>query len=340
MKIFKRFVSLLTAACLSATVFLSGCGTENNASSAADTTAAQTTIAETTVPETAPPSDRHEPLMWKVTGKNGGKMYLFGTIHIGDERSEQVMKSISSKVDECDSLAVECDTVSYQNDYSAIMKSVYGMMYLDGTDIQDHVDAELYEKSVKYLTERNSYNQMYDKYHPSFWLQLLQQTAVAESPLDSEYAMDTLLINHANETNRKILEVESVDEQYELLDSFSDELYSLLINEFLESESEYTNGLTEMYDTWLVGDEEKLYSLLEEDEAADEELTDEQIKLLEDYSDKMYTNRNNGMAEKAQGYLESGQTVFFAVGTAHMLGDTGLVKQLTDKGYTVEKITV
>ena len=39
-----------------------------------------------------------------------------------------------------------------------------------------------------------------------------------------------------------------------------------------------------------------------------------------------------------ESYLKSGDTVFFAVGAAHMLGDGGLVKLLTDKGYEVTRM--
>ena len=36
--------------------------------------------------------------------------------------------------------------------------------------------------------------------------------------------------------------------------------------------------------------------------------------------------------------LESGETVFFAVGLAHLLGDGGIIERLQDAGYTVELV--
>jgi uncharacterized protein YbaP (TraB family) len=44
------------------------------------------------------------------------------------------------------------------------------------------------------------------------------------------------------------------------------------------------------------------------------------------------------MLEVAKEYLESGDTVFFAVGLAHLLAEDGLVFTLRDAGYTVELI--
>ena len=52
----------------------------------------------------------------------------------------------------------------------------------------------------------------------------------------------------------------------------------------------------------------------------------------------MITDRNIGMAEKADRWLEDGKSVFFAVGAGHMINDEGVVKLLADKGYTVERI--
>ena len=53
----------------------------------------------------------------------------------------------------------------------------------------------------------------------------------------------------------------------------------------------------------------------------------------------MLLDRNAGMLEAAKGYLEGSETVFYAVGLAHLLGEEGLVKGLWDAGYTVEIVT-
>ena len=53
----------------------------------------------------------------------------------------------------------------------------------------------------------------------------------------------------------------------------------------------------------------------------------------------MSHNRNDGMLEVLKGYLESGETVFVAVGLAHLLDETnGLVDTLRAAGYTVELV--
>ena len=69
----------------------------------------------------------------------------------------------------------------------------------------------------------------------------------------------------------------------------------------------------------------------------EEALTEEELQMLKDYDKAMLDDRNLGMAEKAKEYLASGETVFFAVGTAHMLAEPGIVNLLREAGYTVER---
>ena len=97
---------------------------------------------------------------------------------------------------------------------------------------------------------------------------------------------------------------------------------------------------------WCAGDEAALRKELSF-EAQLEALTDEeraeyetQKPYIDEYNQTMSYDRNDGMLEVAKEYLESGDTVFFAVGLAHLLDDVnGLVDALRDAGYTVELVS-
>jgi hypothetical protein len=130
--------------------------------------------------------------------------------------------------------------------------------------------------------------------------------------------------------------VESAELQYGLLAGFSDELNLLLIENTLDSLEDYGQAIDELYETWLAGSYEGLMEVLEEEDEGSEELTEAQKALLEDYNDKMLTQRNLGMRDKAVQWLEAGDKVFFAVGAAHLMGEDGLVELLRAAGYTVD----
>ena len=53
--------------------------------------------------------------------------------------------------------------------------------------------------------------------------------------------------------------------------------------------------------------------------------------------DKMLKDRNIGMADKIDAYLQTDKTYFVVVGLAHYLGDESVIKYLEEKGFTVER---
>ena len=122
--------------------------------------------------------------------------------------------------------------------------------------------------------------------------------------------------------------------------SFSDELNLLLIEDTLDSLDEYGANIDGLYAAWLSGNYDNIVAVLNDEEAGEEEgLTEEQRALVEDYNDRMLTQRNLGMRDKAVEWLKAGDKVFFAVGAAHLVAEGGLVELLRAAGYTVEQVS-
>ena len=52
---------------------------------------------------------------------------------------------------------------------------------------------------------------------------------------------------------------------------------------------------------------------------------------------KLFDERNALMAEKTEGYLRAGKGCLVVVGAGHLVGETGILKRLSDRGITVEQ---
>ena len=309
-------------------------------------TSASSTTAETTVPATSAAPDATEaqqqsdnlsPLLWRVTDKDGHTLYLFGTIHVGDERNETVLQKLSPTLDSCDALAVEFDVVAYETDVSQMLSDVQQYELTDGSVVSDYMPEDLYQRSYELLDHAKLSPKFYTGFNLAWWSQLVDTALLADyCDLDTENAMDTLLINRAKDNEKPVLEVESSTFQMTLLNSFDNDLYLLLIEDSLDHKDSYRSDLNEMYDLWLSGDKDTFWSYLEDED--DGNYTEDQIALYKDYDRKMVDDRNLGMRDKAIEYLNSGQTVFFAVGAAHMSNSAGIVQLLKNAGYTVEQI--
>jgi uncharacterized protein YbaP (TraB family) len=55
---------------------------------------------------------------------------------------------------------------------------------------------------------------------------------------------------------------------------------------------------------------------------------------------KLLDDRNVMMTGKMEEYLKGKDLIFVVVGAAHIAGEKGVAKQLRDKGYKVDQVTL
>lgn len=331
-------LSLFLVLILLLTLF-AGCRQDSPATTEASATTEQTaaSTAQTTAPSPTDEASVH-PMLFHVTGQNGEEGYLFGTIHAGDARIQVAMNKLTSYVDSCDALAVEFDLVAYEEDYAAQMQAMEQFVLTDGTTIEDHMPKELYDKAVALLKQANLQPGLMKGYNLAMWSQLVEQGAMeVYTEFDPEAGMDRTLIRHCYEKKIEVRDVESAELQYNLLAGFSDELNLLILKDTLERLDAYGESLKALFDAWASGDYARIVAALSAEEEVDE-ATEEERALMEDYYDKMLTQRNLGMRDKAVEWLKAGDKVFFAVGAAHLVEEDGLVALLRTEGYTVEQV--
>ena len=331
-------VSILLVFILLLAIF-SGCR-----DSLTDTPATQASAAAAhETPQTAQHVDAEgvHPMLFHVTGENGQEMYLFGTIHVGDERTELAMQKLAPIVRKCDALAVEFDIVAYEKDLAAQVEAITQFISEDGSTVDQHMPAELYAQSSALLEEAGLMPNVMKYYNLSMWSQLVEQAALlTKSGLDMNAGMDRALIHFCYENQIEVRDVESPELQYGLLAGFSDELNLLLIESTMKNLEQYGEEVDKLYDAWVEGNYDHVMAVLEEEDTdTSDELSEEQQALVDDYNSRMLTQRNLGMRDRAVEWLKSGDKVFFAVGAAHLVDEGGLVELLRAAGYQVEQVT-
>ena len=293
----------------------------------------------------AEPDEKATPLFYHVTGENGEEMWLFGTIHVGDNRTSYLPQKIYDAFDAADALAVEFNSEAFdeemENNEELSEQVSNSYFYDDGTTTADHIeDEELYEYALKLLKATGNYNMNMPYAKAYLWSSSIENFLLAQfHPLSSQQGVDNQLIWRAQDQEKPIYDVESGLFQTQMLTGFSDALQEQLLLESAGMDPlEYVAGTQELFEMWCAGDEEALAAYLNEEEDLSD-LTPEEIALIEEYNDAMGTDRNDDMLDVAIGYLESGEVVFYAVGLAHLLAEDGLVNTLRDAGYTVELVT-
>lgn len=285
-----------------------------------------------------------EPALWRVSDGDGNIMYVMGSIHIGEESMYPFDDRVLNAFNECDYLAVEYDVIASEKASENMtqqesLEYLSQFMYKNGDTIKDHLSEETYSSAVAYLKECGVYSEQMDFLVPAFWSSMISSLVTEQSGYLTDYGVDRAFINMANDAGKGILEIESENEQIELMLSFDDIVYDDSISEILASRHQVGMQYAYMIDLWKRGREDLLdtltngtSSLFSGDEDSD------YAKAYEAYNKAMVDDRNVYMAQKADSYFNEGKKVFFVVGAAHVCGDGGIIELLKDMGYTAERV--
>jgi len=143
-----------------------------------------------------------------------------------------------------------------------------------------------------------------------------------------EHGVDYHFLTRA-QGKKRILELESLEEQLSLLSGFSDREQEQFLTYTLETLSSMDRQVGDMVRAWTSGDAQAMESILEDAVKPDPSLA----PILQ----KLFDERNVKMISKIDGYLNSGGSYFVIVGAGHLVGKKGIVELLRSKGYVVEQ---
>lgn len=286
-----------------------------------------------------PSSNSITPLMWKAEDKNGNYAYLFGSIHAGDSAVDNMPDYFEKAYADSDTLAFEIDMSDIYSEITASSSMLTDVIYSDGTTIKDHISENTYNKLVEILKGNGIYNSLYDYYKPVMWESLIENLAVVKAGLNANKGVDMVLTTRAKANGKNIEEVESMDFQMSMFNGLSDNVVEMLLSSYAEDGiiEKQAHQLKDLYEKWKSG------TITEKDVNGEDfdksQLTEEEKAAFEEYNNALLTDRNKGMTEKLTGYMKSGKTVMLVVGTAHFLGDDGIIQLLKNQGFTVTQIT-
>lgn len=316
-------------------------------------------------------------LLWEISGNNLKRnSYLFGTVHVGDERVIDYASNVYPYMDNSLTVAGELDL----NFMTSIMAIGYVMSPRDST-LSKLLTKEEYQEIKPYLSENiGELAPFVDMVRPVFIMALLQEKEQEEydkqknktkknqsATVEKFPPMDMHLQNRARENEQTVIGLETVKEQMTALNSTpmkeqARELYNYII-EKNKAKTEVQDSvkveidvtLVEENDTTLVelnnstssNPMEKLISLYlsENIEQLHDQISSEFEK--ESYQ-ALIVRRNIVMVQRMEEQMKKEQTkedrkskkniIFAAVGAGHLGGKDGMINLLKEAGYTLKPI--
>jgi len=264
--------------------------------------------------------------LWKLQSKTN-TVYVLGSLHYSKKEIYPLSEKIEKAFAESEILVVEADVNDIKKiDFQKLMERAF---YPENETLEKHVSPEIYERVVKETSGLGIPVELLNKQKPWFLAMTLVALESLKLGFDPNLGIDKHFLSEA-QGRKKILELESLDYQFNLLSEFSDkdqELFLLYTLKDLKIMEEELGRLTQ---AWTSGDTKTLEAILARSPSED--------KRLSFIFEKLIYERNRKMASKIEDLLRTSKTYFVIVGAGHLVGDRGIVEILKGKGYLVEQL--
>jgi uncharacterized protein len=271
-------------------------------------------------------SQSQKTFLWKVRSKTN-TVYVLGSYHLSKKEIYPLNQKIENAFDQSDILVVEANV----NDIKKvdIQKLVDSALYLDPETLEKHVSTETYELIKKESGRLGLPPEMINRQKPWFLALVLESLELLKLGFDPNYGIDKYFISKA-EGKKKILELESLDYQIDLLSNLSDKDQELFLIYTLKDLNIMEQELDKLTQAWISGDTKGMETILTRSVSED--------KRLSSIFEKLIYERNRKMVSKIEDFLRTKEVYFVMVGAGHLVGNQGIIEILKGKGYLVEQL--
>jgi hypothetical protein len=256
-------------------------------------------------------------LLWKIEAPGGKTSYLFGTMHSDDRRVTDFPPSVMKALLDSDVFLMELQPPQDPSVY--LMK-------------EGRLDHMLTEQEFVEVIKLADFHSMHTDIATTMKPWLLAVIFDLPKP-QSPYTLDAMLMSLAQSRSKPIRALETIEEHFTVLDSFSIEDQLVMLRSVLKRTPEQRElNFEELVKTYLSGDLDKIIEV--NARQSGEQLPPELwARILQ----KLLDERNVRMAERIQQQAAE-RSAFIAVGAAHLPGDGGLLARLRSVGYQVSPV--
>ena len=259
-------------------------------------------------------------ILWRVSGKNiQSPSYLYGTIHVQDERVFRFDSTVSDAFKSCDAFAME--VLLDELNMSGLRES---MMMPKGQVLSEMLsksDFALLDSLCKLKLGVSAI--FMNSMKPFFIGSALQQ---ADLPKGAENALDLYLLQKARAADKACYGVEQYMDQIKALDAIDMKDQLAMLTEILrDTTNQSANEMEGILDAYLNFDLDRMWEMSLD------------TSLPKKFSKVLLYDRNVTMAKQFEKIAKK-QTLFCAVGCAHLAGEKGVIALLRKKGYKVDPV--
>ena len=252
--------------------------------------------------------------LWQVKS-NTSTVYLLGSIHVAKPDFYPLNDVIEESYKKSDALVVEVDINNVD------MNSMMNRVMLPGREtLESKLSKKTYEKIKKLFEKNNIPETMYYKFKPWFAVMMITMMDVKNSGYNQNLGIDKYFLDKAKKDNKKIIELESAKQQFDVFDIDLKDYQDEFVKYTLEDSDNTIEMIDSLASYWKQGDIKKMNNLINEPLSKDST-----FKII---NNALIDKRNLKMAKKIIDFLKTGKIYFVVVGAGHLIGEAGIINLL------------
>ena len=258
-------------------------------------------------------------LLWQISSPGVPDSYLFGTIHVADERILNLPQQVSRALESSGMFVMEA--LPDMNEAAAFS----GMMFFqDGNRLDQLVSDRVFSRIVAILKDYMIPEQLVANMKP--WAAYVTMNY----PPQTGQVLDLELMNRASLKGSEIRGLETLVEQGEIFNQLSFDAQARLLTDTVCHYDVVKSDFEKMKQFYLNRDTGALYNYSNRFTMTNE-------AVYQDLLNKLVTRRNRNMVERMKEILDKGNA-FIAIGALHLPSDEGVLNLLKRRGYRLTRI--
>jgi uncharacterized protein YbaP (TraB family) len=263
--------------------------------------------------------------------------YLFGTVHLSDERVHRLSPAVRTALEGARRLVLELDDLSPDAFMQQIAKApqLAGLMlYTDGRRLDQLLGGIDYATLSQALLRAGVPAEAVGLFRPWIVTLMLAVSECEQHRMRSGLlSLDARLAKETEKRGIKALGLETVASQLQALSAVPEPDQV----EILKATVRYYHRIDDLIETMVQLYLQRQLAALWPLQLALAEKAGVKREVFDSYERSLLTTRNLGMRDGALPYLAEGEA-FIAVGALHLPGKHGLVSLLREAGYTVTAV--
>lgn len=264
------------------------------------------------------------PALWSFSDEDT-TVYLFGTIHLMQENVEWFEGDIRDTFEGSDTLVVEIDqtSVSRSEQRTAVRETA---LLPQEQRLSSIISEEAMSALMSLVEPLGVGKRAVERWKPWYAALTVVSVAARQEGFLPRHGVDATLMRATEGTEMEIRGLETVSYQLELFDELSREDAVYFLKDALEQSEKLGSFFEELKTAWLESNLSRLESVLLESQQENPE-----------FYHSVYVERNRHWLPEITALLEEGGTHFVAVGSAHLVGENGLLEMLRNEGYQLKR---